>query len=84
MLHFFCFLDVLLDGDGYSFLPQNLQKLRASMDQQCPHGEDEDEMDGESEHSQLLRLMARHTQLKDLLRAHHIIGTCTFFFCLLM
>lgn len=52
------------------------------MDQQCPHG-DEDEIDGESENSQLLRLMARHTQLKDLLHAHHITGTYILF-CLLM
>ncbi|XP_038584291.1 centromere protein O-like [Micropterus salmoides] len=52
---------------------KNLQKLRASMDKQHPH-EEEGEMDEDSENSQLLRLMARHTQLKDLLYAHHIIG----------
>ncbi|XP_076605216.1 centromere protein O [Chaetodon auriga] len=50
---------------------KNLQKLRASMDKQCTHEEEEEEMD---EDSQLLRLMARHTQLKDLLHAHHVIG----------
>lgn len=44
------------------------------MDKQHPH-EEEGEMDEDSENSQLLRLMARHTQLKDLLYAHHIIGT---------
>ncbi|XP_044230295.1 centromere protein O [Thunnus albacares] len=52
---------------------QNLQKLRMSMDKQCAHEEDE-EMDEDSEDSQILRLMARHTQLKDLLHAHHLIG----------
>uniref|UniRef100_A0A3Q3EEQ9 Centromere protein O n=1 Tax=Labrus bergylta TaxID=56723 RepID=A0A3Q3EEQ9_9LABR len=60
-------------------LPQNLQKLRASMDKQCSQEEEEEEeeekMDDDSENSQLLQLMARHTQLKDLLHAHHIIGT---------
>ncbi|XP_034531448.1 centromere protein O [Notolabrus celidotus] len=59
---------------------KNLQKLRASMDKQCANGEEEEpeeeeeKMDADSENSQLLRLMARHTQLKDLLHAHHIIG----------
>ncbi|XP_041809429.1 centromere protein O [Chelmon rostratus] len=53
---------------------KNLQKLRASMDKQCTNEEEEEEMDEESENSQLLRLMARHTQLKDLLHAHHVIG----------
>ncbi|XP_074465774.1 centromere protein O [Sebastes fasciatus] len=56
---------------------KSLQKLRASMDKQCTHEEEkeeEEEMDEDSENSQLLRLMARHTQLKDLLHAHHIIG----------
>lgn len=62
-------------GSGYILLPQNLQKLRASMDKQCTNEEEEEEMDEESENSQLLRLMARHTQLKDLLHAHHVIGT---------
>uniref|UniRef100_A0A3Q3WVB2 Centromere protein O n=1 Tax=Mola mola TaxID=94237 RepID=A0A3Q3WVB2_MOLML len=49
---------------------KSLQMMRASMDQQCADQEEE-EMD---ENSQLLRLMARHTQLNDLLHAHHIIG----------
>ncbi|XP_035530165.1 centromere protein O isoform X2 [Morone saxatilis] len=56
---------------------KNLQKLRASMDKQSTREgeeEEEEEMDEDSENSQLLRLMARHTQLKDLLHAHHIIG----------
>lgn len=49
------------------------------MDKQCTHEEEEEEeMDEDSENSQLLRLMARHTQLKDLLHAHHIIGTHQF------
>lgn len=46
------------------------------MDKQCPREqEEEEEMDEDSEDSQLLRLMARHTHLKDLLHAHHLIGT---------
>ncbi|XP_070835609.1 centromere protein O [Chaetodon trifascialis] len=53
---------------------KNLQKLRASMDKQCTREEEDEEMDEDSESSQLLRLMARHTQLKDLLHAHHVIG----------
>ncbi|XP_032356765.1 centromere protein O [Etheostoma spectabile] len=54
---------------------KSLQKLRASMDKQCAHEEEEDEeMAEDSENSELLRLMARHTQLKDLLHAHDIIG----------
>uniref|UniRef100_A0A3Q4GYJ3 Centromere protein O n=1 Tax=Neolamprologus brichardi TaxID=32507 RepID=A0A3Q4GYJ3_NEOBR len=36
--------------------------------------EEEENMDEESENSNLLQLMARHTQLKDLLHAHHLIG----------
>ncbi|KAM7403492.1 hypothetical protein PAMA_004108 [Pampus argenteus] len=52
---------------------QTLQKLRTSMDKQCTDEEDE-EMNEDSENSQFLRLMARHTQLKDLLHAHHLIG----------
>ena len=32
-------------------------------------------MDEDSENSQLLKLMARHTQVKDLLLAHHLVGT---------
>ncbi|XP_018537266.1 centromere protein O [Lates calcarifer] len=54
---------------------ERLQKLRMSMDKQCPREqEEEEEMDEDSEDSQLLRLMARHTHLKDLLHAHHLIG----------
>ncbi|XP_060919705.1 centromere protein O [Labrus mixtus] len=54
---------------------KNLEKLRASMDKQCSQEEEEEEkMDDYSENSQLLQLMARHTQLKDLLYAHHIVG----------
>lgn len=53
---------------------KNLQKLRTMMDKQCANEEEEEAMDEDSENSQLLRLMARHTQLKDLLHAHHIIG----------
>lgn len=49
------------------------------MDKLIRNGEEEEaeekEMDRDSENSQLLRLMARHTQLKDLLTAHHVIGT---------
>ncbi|KAM9341521.1 centromere protein O [Symphorus nematophorus] len=53
---------------------KNLQKLRASMDKQCTHEEQDEEMDEDSEDSQLLQLMAKHTQLKDLLHAHHMTG----------
>lgn len=45
------------------------------MDKQHANEDVEEEMDDDSENSQLLRLMARHTQLKDLLHAHHLIGT---------
>lgn len=44
------------------------------MDRQSSNDKEE-EMDEDSENSQLLRLMARHTQLRDLLDAHHLIGT---------
>lgn len=44
------------------------------MDKQCANGEEVEEMDDDSENSQLLRLMARRSQLKDLLHAHHLIG----------
>lgn len=37
--------------------------------------EEEEDMEEDSEDSELLRLMARHTQLKDLLHAHDIFGT---------
>ncbi|XP_068194646.1 centromere protein O isoform X2 [Antennarius striatus] len=50
-----------------------LQKIRSLMDQQSTH-EDEEELGEDSEILELLRLMARHEQLKDLLYAHHIIG----------
>ncbi|KAG8013156.1 Centromere protein O, partial [Nibea albiflora] len=54
---------------------KNLQKLRTSMDRRRTREEDGEEgMDEDSEDSELLRLMARHTQLNDLLYAHHIIG----------
>ncbi|KAM9355883.1 centromere protein O isoform 2-T2 [Pholidichthys leucotaenia] len=52
---------------------KELQKLRLSMDKQNAPEEDEN-MDDDSENSTLLRTMARHTQLKDLLYAHHLIG----------
>ncbi|CAK6974078.1 centromere protein O [Scomber scombrus] len=50
---------------------QNLQKLRMSLDKPC---EEDEEMDDDSEDSQILRLMARQTQLRDLLHAHHLVG----------
>ncbi|XP_030247297.1 centromere protein O isoform X1 [Sparus aurata] len=54
---------------------KHLQKLRASLDKQSTNEEEEEEeMEQDSEHSQLLQLMARHTQLEDLLYAHHTIG----------
>ncbi|KAL6105274.1 cenpo [Pungitius sinensis] len=56
---------------------KNVKKLRVSMDKQCTNEEEEEEengMDEDSENSNLLRLMARHTQLKDLLHSHHVIG----------
>lgn len=60
----------------YTILPQHLQKLRASLDKQSTNEEEEEEeMEQDPEHSQLLQLMARHTQLEDLLYAHHTIGT---------
>ncbi|KAF7657998.1 hypothetical protein LDENG_00019370 [Lucifuga dentata] len=49
-----------------------LQKLRRSMDKNCTN--EEEEIDEDSDNSQLLHVMARHTQLKDLLNAHHLIG----------
>jgi hypothetical protein len=36
--------------------------------------EDVDNLEDGSDNSQLLLMMARHTQLKDLLHAHHLIG----------
>ncbi|XP_028995247.1 centromere protein O isoform X2 [Betta splendens] len=53
-------------------IQQNLQKLRKSMNKHS--NEEEEEMDEDSENSQLLRLMARHSHLRDLLDAHHLIG----------
>lgn len=50
-----------------------LAKLRSSTLTNCPNKEEE-EMDEDSEHSQLLQLMARHVQLKDLLNVHRLIG----------
>ncbi|XP_068608424.1 centromere protein O isoform X1 [Brachionichthys hirsutus] len=47
---------------------KKLQKIRSVMD------EEEEDMDEDSENSELLRLMARHEQLKDLLYAHRLIG----------
>ncbi|KAM4724570.1 centromere protein O [Anableps anableps] len=52
---------------------KNLQKLRAPVEKQQADGEEE-EMDVDSESSELLRLMARHSELTDLLHAHHLIG----------
>ncbi|XP_047201391.1 centromere protein O isoform X2 [Girardinichthys multiradiatus] len=52
---------------------KNLQKLRPSVDKRRVAGEEED-MDVDSESSELLRLMARHSELSDLLHAHHLIG----------
>lgn len=48
---------------------QNLQKLRTSLDN------NRDVIVGDdTENSKLLRLMAKHTQLKDVLLAHHLLG----------
>lgn len=60
----------------YVCLPflQILQKLRAPVDQQRAAGEEED-MDADSESSEVLLLMARHSELTDLLHAHHLIGS---------
>ncbi|XP_076013502.1 centromere protein O [Genypterus blacodes] len=51
---------------------QTLAKLRSSTDKNCP--EEEEAMDEDSEHSQILRLMARHIQLKELLNVHFLLG----------
>ncbi|XP_069567805.1 centromere protein O [Brachyistius frenatus] len=56
---------------------KNLQKLRLSMDRQGADDEEEKEeegMDEDSENAEVLHLMARQTQLKDLLDLHHLIG----------
>ncbi|XP_029349042.1 centromere protein O isoform X2 [Echeneis naucrates] len=52
---------------------ETLKKLRTSMNKQCTD-EEVMQMEEDSEDSQLLQLMARHTQLTDLLQAHHLIG----------
>ncbi|PWA29509.1 hypothetical protein CCH79_00007940 [Gambusia affinis] len=54
-------------------LHKKLQKLRAPVDKQQEDGEDE-EMDLDSESSELFHLMARHSELMDLLHAHNLIG----------
>ncbi|XP_026161459.1 centromere protein O [Mastacembelus armatus] len=51
---------------------KHLTRLRMAMEKHTR--EEEEDMDEDSENSQLLHLMARHTQLNDLLYAHHIIG----------
>lgn len=52
-----------------------VQKLRDRMDQGAPReGEDMEVQDDNADNAQLLALMARHSQLKNLLRAHHLIG----------
>ncbi|XP_017277098.1 centromere protein O isoform X2 [Kryptolebias marmoratus] len=52
---------------------KSLQKLRSSEDR-LGADEDEEGMEEDEESSQLLRLMARHLELTDVLRAHHLIG----------
>ncbi|XP_014832336.1 PREDICTED: centromere protein O-like isoform X2 [Poecilia mexicana] len=52
---------------------KKLQKLRAPVDKRREDGEDE-EMDVDSESSELFHLMARHSELTDLLHAHNLIG----------
>ncbi|XP_041710541.1 centromere protein O [Coregonus clupeaformis] len=55
----------------------SLQKMRSLLDQTgVPRERDEDvdDLEDGSENSELLLLMATHTQLKDLLHAHHLIG----------
>lgn len=51
---------------------KNLQKLRAPADKRRADGEED--MDVDSESSEVLRLMARHSELTDLLHAHHLMG----------
>lgn len=43
------------------------------MDQECTQ-EKEEEMNEDPENSQILQLMAKYSQLKDLLYAHRITG----------
>ncbi|XP_055721420.1 centromere protein O [Salvelinus fontinalis] len=55
----------------------SLQKMRTLLDRTgVPNerNEDVDDLEDGSDNSQLLLMMARHTQLKDLLHAHHLIG----------
>ncbi|XP_010876856.2 centromere protein O isoform X2 [Esox lucius] len=53
----------------------SLQNLRTLLDKtNAPCERDVEDMENGSENSQTLLLMARHTQLKDLLHAHHLIG----------
>lgn len=44
------------------------------MDQECKQEEKEKEINEGSENSQILQLMAKYSQLKDLLYAHRITG----------
>lgn len=45
------------------------------MDQECNQEEEnEEEIDEDTENSQILQLMAKYSQLKDLLYAHHVTG----------
>lgn len=60
---------------AHTNLTQKLQKLRASVGREPVHGEDAGEMEEDSENLQPLQQMARLTQLRDLLCAHHTIGT---------
>ncbi|KAM9432057.1 centromere protein O-like [Salvelinus alpinus] len=54
---------------------KSLQKLRTLLDKTgVPCERDEDDLEDGSENSRLLLLMARHTQLQDLLHGHHLIG----------
>lgn len=62
-------------------LTQKLQKLRASIDREPAHGDDGAAMEEDSENLQPLRQMARLTQLRDLLCAHHTIGTSSQSYC---
>lgn len=50
------------------------------MDQECKQEEKEKETNEGSENSQILQLMAKYSQLKDLLYAHRITGIYYIFF----
>ncbi|XP_038155451.1 centromere protein O [Cyprinodon tularosa] len=52
---------------------QHLQKLGPAVDKRQTNGEEE-EIEVDFESSELLRLMARHSELSDLLHAHQLIG----------